>query len=231
MANAIERYKQTFTSYGGCDISAFFNGRNIAELQGVTINITREIAPIYTLGSANPRSFSRNKRGIAGTLVFSVFNRDALIEEMKKQINEHGKTITIWSAEVLANNVGVSGWDEYNSLVASGFYDPETNTFDAESALRGGLVVETEFEYSDQIPPFDITIVFQNEFGQASKIEIYGVQIMSSGTGISVDDTTMEMASTFVARSMKHMIAIDTSVITGKNTNSSSGTINKRKAG
>lgn len=31
------------------------------ELQGISYNITREIAPIYTCGDADPRSFSRGK--------------------------------------------------------------------------------------------------------------------------------------------------------------------------
>ena len=38
------------------------------------------------MGSAEPRSFSRGKRGIAGSLAFTVFNRDALIEEFSPML-------------------------------------------------------------------------------------------------------------------------------------------------
>ena len=43
-------------------------------------SVTREKAPIYTLGSADARSFSRNKRGIAGSLIWVNFDRHALLD-------------------------------------------------------------------------------------------------------------------------------------------------------
>ena len=88
-----EEYTKTYTSFSGCDITAAFNGKIIGELQGITYSVSREKAPIYTMGSAEPRSFSRGKRGIAGTLVFTVFDRDALIEEFKDKLN--GETLGI----------------------------------------------------------------------------------------------------------------------------------------
>jgi hypothetical protein len=78
----LENYKKTFTAFAGADIVATFNGKIVGELQALSYNVTREKAPIYTLGSANPRSFSRGKRGIAGTMVFVMFDRDALIAQM-----------------------------------------------------------------------------------------------------------------------------------------------------
>lgn len=36
----------------------------------------------YTFGSAEPRSISRGKRGIAGTIVFTLFDRDALVDAL-----------------------------------------------------------------------------------------------------------------------------------------------------
>ena len=40
------------------------------------------------MGSAELRSVSRGKRGIAGSLVFTVFDRDALIEGLKEHIQQ-----------------------------------------------------------------------------------------------------------------------------------------------
>lgn len=53
--------------------------------------------------------------------------------------------------------------------------------------------------YSDQIPPFDVTLVGVNEFGNATVMKIFGVHLISEGTGISVDDTVQETQMTFVA--------------------------------
>jgi hypothetical protein len=50
-----------------------------AELQAISYAITREKAPIYTMGSADPRAYSRNKRGIAGNLIWINFDRNALL--------------------------------------------------------------------------------------------------------------------------------------------------------
>lgn len=54
-----EQYANTYTTFGGCDIVATFNGKVIGELQAISYSITREKSPVYTLGSAEPRSFSR----------------------------------------------------------------------------------------------------------------------------------------------------------------------------
>lgn len=70
------------TSFSGADLIVNFGPKVIGELQQISWAIQREKAPVYTLGSADPRSFSRGKRAIAGSLVFAVFDRDALIEEM-----------------------------------------------------------------------------------------------------------------------------------------------------
>jgi hypothetical protein len=41
-------------------------------------------APIYTMGSADPRAYSRNKRGIAGSLIWINFDRHALLQVFRK---------------------------------------------------------------------------------------------------------------------------------------------------
>lgn len=60
MANAnLEQYLQTYSSFSGADIKCVFGGIYILECQGVSYSVTREKAPIYVLGMANPISFSR----------------------------------------------------------------------------------------------------------------------------------------------------------------------------
>jgi hypothetical protein len=212
----LEKYQKTFTSFSGCDIMATFNGRVVGELQALSYNSTREKAPVYTLGSANPRSFSRGKRGIAGTMVFSMFDRDALIAQMSEQ-DEAFKTYYTFSANASEESIysGMSGWDEYMTRLVGESYNYSTGTFDEANA--GALVTATEFEYPDQIPPFNITVVFQNEYGQAAKLELLDVEILNSGLGFSVDDVTMEMACTFICRSMKHMRPVNLKQIKGSN--------------
>lgn len=59
-------YTKTYSSFSGADITASIGNYLIGELQSITYSVTREKAPIFTMGNPNPRSFSRGKRGIAG---------------------------------------------------------------------------------------------------------------------------------------------------------------------
>src|SRR5437764_371721 len=47
-----------------------------------------EKAPIYTMGSSDPRAYSRNKRGIAGSLIWINFDRHALLSLFHKALGK-----------------------------------------------------------------------------------------------------------------------------------------------
>lgn len=76
------KFIRTYTSFSGADLIVNFGPIVVGELQQITYGVQREKAPIYTLGNADVRSFSRGKRAVAGNCVFAVFDRDALIEEL-----------------------------------------------------------------------------------------------------------------------------------------------------
>ena len=195
MANSLSSsYARTYTSFAGADIVATFNGKIIGELLAVSYSVTREKAPIYTMGCANPRAYSRGKRGIAGSLVFAVFDRDALAG-LKAESEK------IWTAAANRfTNADPPSMHEWNAN---------------QQKLRGGYdaASDTDFArvtavYADEIPPFDITITMKNEYGQAAKMALYGVEIINEGMGVSVDDITTEKACTFVARAIEQLEAM-----------------------
>lgn len=51
-------------------------------------------------------------------------------------------------------------------------------------------------------------IYCQNEYGQAAYQVVYGVEILNSGAGMSVDDITSEVQFTFVAQSLSPMTTL-----------------------
>jgi len=177
-----QQVTRTYTSFTGADLKAVFHNMVIAELVGISYTITREVAPIYTTGSPDPRSFSKGKRGIAGTLVFQKFDRQALRDLMDKSVyvakNDDFQAI---------------GWRPIDEI--SGIANDE----------RLGVRLATPI-YVDQIPPFDITITYTNETGQLAMERILGVQILNEGNGISIDDLTHETNCTFVCRHVTGMI-------------------------
>src|SRR5581483_10032501 len=71
-----------YRSFSGANIYATIGHRQVATLQSVTVSITREVAALYSFGDANPKSFVRGKRGIAGTLVFTQYDRHALLQDI-----------------------------------------------------------------------------------------------------------------------------------------------------
>ena len=58
---------------------------------------------------------------------------------------------------------------------------------------------------ADEIPPFDITITFANEYGFDSKMVIYGVRLMNEGQTMSTNDIYIENTYQFVANDINLM--------------------------
>lgn len=186
MAVELQQITKTYTSFSGADIKCVFGNHIIMECQGISYSVTREKAPIYTLGSADPRSFSRGKRGIAGSIIFTIFDRDP----MSILVSETNKLYWYYAKK-----------DEMKDPSQYG------NTMSANRELidNGGMPVGVELRrplYHDQVLPFDITITAQNEYGQMAIQRIFGVEILNAGAGLSVDDIVNETQATFVARSM-----------------------------
>lgn len=196
---AINKYLNTYTTFSGADIVATFGGVEIGALSGITFSVTREKAPIYTMGSPNPRSFSRGKRGIAGSLIFTVFDRPALYTMLDKNR--------------LGNQVQQQFFTRaHNALPGDTAYK---NRGIADVNDQGSSVVKKVPYYADQIPPFDITITFVNEYGQAAVRSIYGVELLNEGSGASMDDIVIEETMTYVARELGPMYTIKTDPLLG----------------
>lgn len=59
----------------------------------------------------------------------------------------------------------------------------------------------------DQLPRFDITITFSNEHGAVSTMVIYGVEIISEGTTMSIEDFFTENVVQYIAQDMRPMLS------------------------
>ncbi|MGG2085292.1 hypothetical protein [Lysinibacillus pakistanensis] len=202
MAESVtSQYTKTYTTFSGCDIVATFGDTVIGELQAITYSVSREKAPVYTMGSPEPRSFSRGKRGIAGTLVFTVFDRDALIEAIKSNVTRIGSNPNDPATNTAYTPMTIDEWDK----VMSGQIQDTT----AEERTRRITQENVAPLYADELPPFDVTISFANEYGQKAVLVIYGLEILNEGTGFSIDSVTTEKACTFVARKVDYMRPVD----------------------
>ena len=62
---------------------------------------------------------------------------------------------------------------------------------------------------TDEIPPFDITISFANEYGYDSRMALYGVRIMNEGQVMSTNDIFIENTYQFVASDIELMDSLN----------------------
>lgn len=211
------QFLKTMTSFSGADLLVSFGPKVIGELQQISWAIQREKAPVYTLGSADPRSFSRGKRGIAGSLVFAVFDRDTLLEEMKdswasispKAMFTAAGNVSVAGSENFANALDASGWNAAagatagttNLAAVAGTTAPASNGVGNVYVPQGFSVLHKEnILYADMLPPLDITMTFANEYGQAAFQKIYDLDFLNEGSGVSVDSIVMERQMTWIAR-------------------------------
>lgn len=82
------------------------------------------------------------------------------------------------------------------------------STASSSNKITNNIVEAQQPEYEDEIPPFDITISFANEYGQKATVVIYGVEILNESNGFSIDDVSSEKACTFIARRVEYMRAV-----------------------
>ena len=61
----------------------------------------------------------------------------------------------------------------------------------------------------DQLPPLDLILLFQNEYGHQSIVRLYGVEFIDEGQTYSINDLYSECMMSYVARDMDQMIAYE----------------------
>lgn len=184
---------KTFTSFGGIDITAVFNGAPIGTLQAISYSINREKAAIYTMGSANPRAFSRGKRMIAGSLIFILFDANPLLSHFSG---------SRFSGD--QNEWGINDSSDDITGMFEGSNDTEGSKL---STVDGKKHIEVQHStkptYVDQIPPFDVILSAANEYGERAEMRILGIELMNENSGFSIDDLVVEQQYTYVATGIK----------------------------
>jgi len=188
MASSSLTLSRQFTSFSGVDIRAVVEGEPIGSLQAISYAVQR--APIYVMGQVDPLSFSRGKRGIAGTLVTLMLDQHILYDT------------PFADNQFLADNDEIfpSVADLDDASNTSNLGPLSTDQFDAGNLSANYRV--SQAWYVDQLPPFDIVIVAANEYGKSASMRIYGIEILNEGSGFSVDDVVIDNQMTYVCRTI-----------------------------
>lgn len=196
-------FAKGYNSFSGVDIKAVFNNQVLAEIQAISYSVSREKAPIYTMGSADPRSFSRGKRGIAGTMIFIMFDRHALLSAFGAYQPEASQRLLFLSD---IDDVTPAA-DVTKDLSSIGLANPEQASASVQVAESNIQAVDSDQVpaapwFADQILPFDVTLAAANEYGSLAVMRVFGIELLNEGYGISIDDMVSEMQHTYVARTL-----------------------------
>ncbi len=136
----------------------FVVAKPLAEIQTISISTYREKTPVRAIGSVGVKGYTRGPRTVAGSIIFTVFDRNVLFELM------------------------------------------DISRFDADDQFQAAI--------KDQLPPLDLTIQFANEYGALSRMGLYGVEFVSEGQTISIEDILLEDVVQFVARDVDPMTPV-----------------------
>lgn len=214
MATSLDLSK-TYTSYSGVDIKVIINGKTAGSMQALSYAIQREKAPIYVMGSVDPVSYSRGKRGIAGTMISLMMDTHILSSESFKNEQYLGDKNEIFvqvkpedqpgGGSVALNNLAnsnkdISIQDARTAAVGAPPNAIPGSPLDAKNA--SDIYQVADVVYVDQILPFDVTITAANEYGQSAQMRLYGCEILNEGSGFSIDDIVIENQMTYVCRTI-----------------------------
>ena len=139
-------------------------------------------------------------------MVFTVFDHDALLEALKINAAGAAKFQRI-GGELNMEPLRIEEWDrQMDSRIGGGKATSIANN--ADEITKKAAIVTNPY-YDDEVPPFDITVSFANEYGQEAALVIYGCEILNEANGFSIDSVLSQKACTFVARHVAPMHAVN----------------------
>jgi hypothetical protein len=175
-------YRKTYNTFSGADIVATITLPGgtpvvLGELQTISYSIHRDKFPARTLGRINPKGFSYGGRTIAGSLIFTVFDKNVL-----------------------------------KSVIEQAYHSQALGQMDLGSFTSAEQAYQINEMYyrmlADEMPPFDVTITFANEYGQMSSLAITGITIVDEGQVMSIEDMMTENTMAYQALDITPMLPV-----------------------
>ncbi len=119
----------TYSSYSGTDIISVFRFPVIdeplvfGELNTISYSIYRNKFPVRALGHINPKGHTKGPRTIAGTLIFTMFNK-AIINRIIKKIY-HSKNFNLLPDELPPFSITMTMCNESGEYTVKSLYGVE----------------------------------------------------------------------------------------------------------
>lgn len=141
-------------------------------------------------------------------LIEELIDKDEDYISLKVTSLEEIGTLQVYDLEVEDRHTFISEFIKVHNTIAGSMIFTVFNTYAFyKIKCMADRVNNNQFSLADQLPPFDITITFSNEYGSFSKMRILGITIVDEGGTMSVDDLMIEQTYTFMARDIEPIIA------------------------
>lgn len=213
--------------FSGGDLTAYINNIKVSNLESVTWSTSVEVAGNYVMGRRNAVTYTKGKRVVVGSMVLSQYDKHALIEHVF-HVSERGiSTIGgLWNPSTNVGNALATGNRAFTAPGGVGtttYIEKDQNVLGTDviqgnNYLNRGLSREAferqlqqqyaetaqlvgaqKFNYSDQIPPFDLTLVGVTQSGDAARCSLFGITVTQETGGFSQNDLGNSVGMSFVA--------------------------------
>jgi hypothetical protein len=164
----------------------------LGEIATIAYSTYRDTGKVRALGHIAPKNFTMGQRTVAGSIIFTVFNKDPLYKFLTLGKDFGARELS--SNQVIPKTIqaGVSG----PSMAITQDEDP---TFKSQV-----------FRYiqADQLPPFDVHLIHANEEGDMSYMTIRGIKIFTEGRVMSIEDLFTEKTCQYLARDTTPLVPL-----------------------
>lgn len=208
--------------FSGCDIDIVVRlpgtydrrGRPLSEpvvyqlgsIQTLSYQSYNSKEAVRSLGFKNVRGYARGSRTIAGTLMFNQLYTHVLddvgnatiLNDSKGILTHSSGRVTYYRNAPINPAIQEALGDNVN------FESPRVtrkrHNFDFSWDQN---TIGRQLKASD-LPPFDIIAIFVNEYGHVGKMIIYGVDLVTEGGVLSIEDIYTEVSMQYVARDIEY---------------------------
>jgi len=168
----------------------------LGSLQTLSYSSHRPVFGVQRAHHVRPVHYTNATRTIGGTMIFSVFDANVLVEMYR---NFYGDMESKSAEQIIADTTKSSkptgNFSGAGAAVANVAYS-ETNKFLVNAGVK-------EFaELADELPPIDIHIMGINEVGHQTYMALFNVKFLDESMTVSINDTFTEHVVQFVCSSV-----------------------------
>ena len=129
------------------------------------------------------------------------------------------------SPAVACGYINAKGWARgrrtiAGTLVMTKFTTDVLYSFLNSGAFTSDLSKDTTYMKVDQLPPFNLTLLFADEYGNSSSQRLLGVELVTSGDVYSIQDMLSEQTVSYVAADFTPLMPLNKSSLYGAATGS-----------